>query len=85
MCHRSDGDATHRGVGDAVADDLVDGGAAGLGEAAVVERGRVRPALHRLLVHDRVDIVRRHAHAQGARHRVQHLPRDPPRRAHRWC
>lgn len=36
-------------VGDAVYDHLIDRGADGLGEAAVVQRGRVSPMLHNRL------------------------------------
>jgi len=49
------------GVGDAVADDFVDGGAHGLAETPVVERTRVGASPDRFVVHDFVDLVGRDA------------------------
>ena len=72
-------------VGDAVADDLVDGGAARLGELVVVERRRVAVAFQAGLVRDPVDLVRRHAHRHRPRRLLQHLPSQlqPRRPTHR--
>mmetsp|Transcript_2815 Transcript_2815/g.4579 ORF Transcript_2815/g.4579 Transcript_2815/m.4579 type:complete len:390 (+) Transcript_2815:31-1200(+) len=66
----------------AVADDLVDGGAARLGKAVVVERAGVRVALQRHLVDKRVDGVRLHSGGYHPPGRVQHLARNPASRAH---
>mmetsp|Transcript_14194 Transcript_14194/g.28313 ORF Transcript_14194/g.28313 Transcript_14194/m.28313 type:complete len:353 (+) Transcript_14194:391-1449(+) len=61
-------------VGYAVADNLVDGGAARLGEAVVVQRARIAPPHEGLAVGHRVDLVRGHAHLHAASGGVQHLP-----------
>ena len=55
--------AQHRVIGDAVADHLVDRGAARLRVAAVAEGGRVGAAGDEVLVRDRVELVGRHAGA----------------------
>ena len=74
--------AQNTSVWDAVADDLIDRGAARLGEAVVVQRARIGAALGRLIVHHPVDLVGSHAHLHRSRCCVQHLARDPPCGAH---
>ena len=59
--------AQHGGVGDAVADDLVDRGAQRLGEAAVAERRRVGAVVDEELVPDAVQLVGGDARARCAR------------------
>mmetsp|Transcript_2541 Transcript_2541/g.5731 ORF Transcript_2541/g.5731 Transcript_2541/m.5731 type:complete len:290 (-) Transcript_2541:53-922(-) len=69
-------------VRDTMADHLVDRGAARLGEAVVVERRGVSAAGQCLGVHERIDLVRRHADIDKAHRRVEHLPRHAPRHTH---
>src|SRR5699024_3874578 len=51
----------HRGVGDTVADHLVERDTARLGERLVPQGRRVRPVVAQELVYDPVDLVGRHA------------------------
>jgi hypothetical protein len=59
--------------GDAVADHVVHGRAHALREAPVFQRGGVGTALHRVLVHDVVDVVGRHARSELFTHEEQGL------------
>lgn len=61
---------------------FVDGGTAALGKAVVVERGRIRAALQRLLMDDGVDRVGRHARRDHPAGNVQNLPCHPSGGAH---
>ena len=70
------------GVGDAVADDLVDAGADGLGEAAVVQRGRICAVVQHVLVSDVVQLVGGDPGRDGLGSFVHGLRRDPPRHPH---
>nr|BFF24190.1 hypothetical protein GCM10025732_21550 [Glycomyces mayteni] len=74
--------AHHRGVGDAVADDLVEGGAAGLGEAAVPERRGVGAQVAQVLVGDGVDPVGGGARDGGLPGLHERVGGDPARDPH---
>jgi hypothetical protein len=52
-------------VGDSVADDLVDRGAARLGKLVVVEWRRIAVSFHARLVHHPVHLVSRHSHCEN--------------------
>mmetsp|Transcript_9873 Transcript_9873/g.29843 ORF Transcript_9873/g.29843 Transcript_9873/m.29843 type:complete len:359 (+) Transcript_9873:1484-2560(+) len=60
-------------IWDAMADDLVHAGTHALGEVEVVVRARVGAALNHPLVHDAVELVRRHARAHCCGRKVEHL------------
>lgn len=51
----------HRGIGDAVADNFIEGRAEGLREAPVAQRGGVGIVVHKELMANLVQLVRRHA------------------------
>jgi hypothetical protein len=70
-------------VGDAVADHVVDRRADALREASVVQRCRPRAAPDRVLVNERVDLVRRHSCPELLADEHQRLGRHPARDAHR--
>ncbi len=66
----------------AVADDVVDGGAAGFSEAAIVERCGVGAVVHAEFIDDPVDMVGRDAGPDLVRQQVERLGREPADAAH---
>mmetsp|Transcript_6794 Transcript_6794/g.19608 ORF Transcript_6794/g.19608 Transcript_6794/m.19608 type:complete len:251 (-) Transcript_6794:257-1009(-) len=68
-------------VGDAVANDLVDGGAHGLGEVPVVQRRRVSARCHCRLVHHTVNLVGGHTGAHSGMSSIQNAARHQACRA----
>lgn len=60
-------------VGDAVADDFVDGGAAGLRKAMIVKRRRVAVSVHAGLMDHAVDLVCGDAHTGHGHTFVKHF------------
>ena len=70
-------------VRDAVADDVIDRGADGLGEAAVVEVGRHRALhVHDVVVAEPVELLGGHARDDVLADHVEHLGRQAPGDAH---
>ena len=74
----------HRRVRDAVADDFVQRDAAGLGETAVAERGRVRAVLDEVVVDNPVDLVGGLAGGDGRARQCKCVGRDLAGLAHRF-
>src|SRR5699024_2025721 len=72
----------HGGVGDAVADHLVERGAARLGEVLVAEGGGIRAVVEHVLVGDAVDLVGGHPRGDGLAGRGQRTGRDAAGDAH---
>ncbi len=72
----------HGGVGDAVADDLVQARAARLREAAVAQRRRVRVVVDEELVDHPVHLVRGHPGSDGRAAGLQRLRGDPAGHPH---
>ena len=72
----------HRGIGDAVADHLVDGGAHRLREPAIAQRRRIGSVVAHVFVCDCVDVIGRDPRGEHLTDRGQRIRCDPSRGPH---